>query len=108
MQSCVDYGPHAYGHDALGGVMGDVQSSPQDPSFFLHHHFVNHGWRIWQVADPGDRTYAIGGSTTQNCGSSCQPTTLDYTLTSYGFYQDVSINDVMDTEGGFLCYHYDY
>jgi len=108
MQSCSDSGPHGWGHDAIGGIMKDVQSSPGDPAFFLHHGFINRNWRIWQRTDPGPRTYAIGGYTTQNCGSSCTPTTLGYVLSSYGFYPNVTIDQVMDTEGGFLCYHYDY
>jgi tyrosinase len=35
-------------------------------------------------------------------------TTLDYVLSSVGFYPSVIVRQVMDTKGGFLCYRYDY
>lgn len=108
MQNCWFYGPHAYGHDAMGGDMSDINSSPNDPLFFLHHGFVDRNWRNWQLADPGNRTYAIGGYTTQNCGNSCQPTTLSYQLASLGFDAAVTIQQVMDTLNPYLCYKYDY
>ena len=34
--------------------------------------------------------------------------TLDYVLSSWGVLPDVTVYDVMDTEGGYLCYEYDY
>ncbi|GLB07505.1 hypothetical protein AtubIFM57258_002848 [Aspergillus tubingensis] len=34
--------------------------------------------------------------------------TLDYNLTSYEIIPDATIEPVMDTEGGYLCYTYDY
>lgn len=113
MQSCSDYGPHAYGHDAIGGVMADVQTSPGDPVFFMHHGFINRNWRNWQLADASSRTNAIGGWTTQSCesnngGSGCQETSLSYVLSSQGFYPNVTVSQVMNTEGGYLCYDYDY
>lgn len=108
MQNCIFFGPHAYGHNAVGGDMSDVNSSPNDPVFHLHHSFVDHAWRIWQRTNTAARTYAIGGNTRQNCGSNCQRTTLDYQLTSFGFYPPVTVRDVMDTTGSYLCYKYDY
>ncbi len=108
MQSCSFFGPHAYGHDAIGGVMSDVQASPSDPLFFMHHAFVDHSWRIWQNVN-SNRKYAIGGYTTQTEPSTgWVDTTLSYTLSSMGLAESVPINDVMDTEGSFLCYRYDY
>ncbi|KAL1868034.1 hypothetical protein VTK73DRAFT_3881 [Phialemonium thermophilum] len=105
MESCAEMGPHAYGHNGIGAVMGDVASSPGDPSFFLHHAFVDHNWRIWQNKDVENRLYQIGGFTTQGGNT---PVTLDYVLTSNGLRPDVKVRDVMDTMGGYLCYAYDY
>lgn len=34
--------------------------------------------------------------------------TLDFPLTIYDILPDVTIADVMDPEGGYLCYTYDY
>jgi tyrosinase len=107
MNNCAFYGPHAYCHDSVGGVMSDVDTSPGDPLFFMHHGFIDHNWRIWQNINP-NRVYAIGGSTTQNCSSSCKPTELNYVLSSYNFYPSVTVQQVMDTTGPYLCYRYDY
>lgn len=111
MENCQLYGPHAYTHDGLGGVMSDVTSSPGDPLFYLHHAFVDRNYRNWQLVDPHNRTYAIGGYTTQECingGSGCTETTLNYVLSTLGYESDVTIAHVADTQGGHLCYYYDY
>jgi len=106
MQSCSFFGPHAYGHNAVGAVMSDVMASPSDPIFYLHHGFIDHNWRIWQNADPANRRYQIGGYTLQ--GNQGPLTTLDYVLDSLGIRPATTIRNVMDTEGGYLCYRYDY
>jgi tyrosinase len=85
--------------------MSDVASSPGDPIFFMHHGFVDHSWRIWQNADPAKRLYQVGGVTTEGGNT---PLTLDHVLSSQGLRPEVTVNDVMDTEGGYLCYRYDY
>jgi tyrosinase len=114
MQECTFYGVHALGHNAIGGgVMNDIYSSPGDPAFFLHHHFVNRIWRLWQNQNPGARLNAIGGYTTSPCEdhqqtSGCQTTGLNYVLSSLNFYPSVTVSQVMNTLGGFLCYKYDY
>jgi tyrosinase len=107
MNDCTFFGPHAYGHDAVGGDMSDVMSSPNDPIFHLHHGFINRNWWTWQNANPS-RVYAIGGYTRQNCGNNCVPTTLAYELTSFNFYPSVTVDQVMDSQGPYLCYKYDY
>ncbi|OTA98085.1 hypothetical protein M426DRAFT_326266 [Hypoxylon sp. CI-4A] len=105
MRSCQELGPHAYGHNGVGAVMADVQSSPGDPIFFMHHLFVDHSFRIWQNGD-ASRTTTIDGCA--DASDPCTPITLDYTLTSNGLRPDTTIGNVMDTLGGYLCYRYDY
>jgi len=85
--------------------MSDVGPSPSDPVFFLHHGFIDHNWRIWQLADPNNRMYQIGGYTTENGKT---PVTLDYVLSSKGLRPDTTVRAVMDTAGDHLCYMYDY
>jgi len=85
--------------------MSDVLSSPSDPVFFMHHGFVDHGWRTWQITDPANRLYQIGGFADQ---AHTRPLTLDYVLSSQGLRPDVKVRDVMDTTGTYLCYRYDY
>lgn len=113
MEQCSYLGPHGYTHDAIGGVMSDVATSPGDPMFFLHHHFIDRNWRNWQLLNPSSRTYAIGGFTTPSCqssngGSGCVPTTLNDVLNTLNYYPDVTIAQVSDTQGGHLCYYYSY
>ncbi|KAI0475366.1 Di-copper centre-containing protein [Xylariaceae sp. FL0804] len=106
MRGCQELGPHAYGHDGIGAVMSDVTSSVGDPIFFMHHLFVDHGFRIWQNAD-ASRLTTIDGCATQS--TPCNDTiTLDTTLSSNGILPDATVSDVMNTLGGYLCYRYDY
>ncbi|KAI1804474.1 Di-copper centre-containing protein [Daldinia bambusicola] len=105
MRSCQELGPHAYGHNGVGAVMAEVQASPGDPIFFMHHLFVDHSFRIWQNAD-SSRTTSINGCADAN--SPCTPITLDYVLSSNGLKSNTTIGNVMDTLGGYLCYRYDY
>ncbi|KAK1764369.1 putative tyrosinase protein [Phialemonium atrogriseum] len=106
MESCAEMGPHAYGHNGIGAVMSDVASSPGDPAFFLHHAFVDHNWRIWQNGNTSSRLYQINGFSTRD--EPRKTLTLDYVLTSKGLRPDVTVRDVMDTMGGYLCYSYNY
>lgn len=32
--------------------------------------------------------------------------TLDHVLTAFGYIPDVTVRDVMDTRGGYLCFEY--
>ncbi|KAI1099080.1 Di-copper centre-containing protein [Jackrogersella minutella] len=105
MRGCQELGPHAYGHNGVGAVMAEVQASPGDPIFFMHHLFVDHSFRIWQNAD-ASRTTTINGCADAN--NPCTPITLDYTLTSNGLRPDTTVRNVMDTLGGYLCYRYNY
>jgi tyrosinase len=102
--------PHAGGHLGVGGVMSNMDSSVGDPSFFLHHGFIDRNWWTWQNIDPANYTYQISGYTTQTPlpSSGYEEVTLDYVLSSLGVLPDVTVYDVMDTEGGYLCYEYDY
>ncbi|KAI1385607.1 Di-copper centre-containing protein [Hypoxylon trugodes] len=105
MRGCQELGPHAYGHNGIGAVMAEVQASPGDPIFFMHHLFVDHSFRIWQNAD-ASRTTTINGCADAN--NPCTPITMDYVLSSNGLRPNTTISAVMDTLGGDLCYRYDY
>ncbi|KAI9930692.1 hypothetical protein ASPWEDRAFT_171316 [Aspergillus wentii DTO 134E9] len=109
MFDCVFQNPHQAGHSGVGGVMGDVSGSPADPIFFLHHGFIDRNWWHWQNQDRDARLYQVNGHTTESePEGGWVETTLNYTLTSYEIIPDTTIYHVMDTEGGYLCYTYDY
>ncbi|KAB5566335.1 hypothetical protein GE09DRAFT_1106350 [Coniochaeta sp. 2T2.1] len=105
MEPCAERGPHAYCHNGIGGAMADVASSPGDPIFFMHHSYVDRQWRLWQNGDPA-RLSEVGGNTAGD--GSGPPLTLDYVLTSMGLREDATVADVMDIQGGYLCYQYSY
>lgn len=86
-----------------------MSGSPRDPVFFLHNGFIDQNWWAWQSADTDNRFYQLSGYTTESEPSTGWINiTLDYNLTSYEIIPDATIEQVMDTEGGYLCYTYDY
>lgn len=88
--------------------MSDVSASPSDPIFWMHHLFVDHGFRIWQNADPS-RTTTINGNDHNG-----KPLTMDTMVSVGGIRPDVRIGDIMNTLGGVMiggvpfCYRYTY
>jgi tyrosinase len=102
MWQCSSSGPHAAGHAGVGAVMNDIAASPSDPIFYLHHGFIDRNWLNWQNAKKDSRLYQINGNEVIGV------TTLDTPLYSSGVLPDVTVRDVMDTAGGYLCYKYDY
>ncbi|KAH8826787.1 hypothetical protein DL96DRAFT_1709936 [Flagelloscypha sp. PMI_526] len=103
---CIESTPHAAGHAGVGSEMVNVASSPNDPLFFMHHTFIDKLWYDWQQVSPSTRTNAIAGCTTQGMGACAVATTLDYTMSMADITPDVTVGDVMDTQGDYLCYEY--
>lgn len=107
--SCVEFTFHAQGHNGVGGIMADAIASPGDPSFFMHHLFVDYAFRKWQLDDVATRTTTISG-----CADNvnCAPLTLD-TMVYIGQIcgakcPDLKVRDLINTLQGHLCYRYDY
>jgi len=103
MASCAEGGAHAWGHNGVGAVMQDVYASPADPTFWLHHAFIDRNFRIWQNQNAAVRTTTVSGSDSQG-----NPLTLDTNINVYGFRPDVKIRDVLNTQSTTLCYKYSY
>ncbi|KAI1092153.1 Di-copper centre-containing protein [Rostrohypoxylon terebratum] len=107
--SCVEFTFHAQGHNGVGGVMADAIASPGDPSFFMHHLFVDYAFRKWQLDDAATRTTSISGCADNE---SCTPLTLDsmiYVGEICGEKcPDLKVRDVLNTVNGHFCYRYDY
>ncbi|KAI0886141.1 uncharacterized protein GGS22DRAFT_160032 [Annulohypoxylon maeteangense] len=107
--SCVEFTYHAQGHNGVGGVMADAIASPGDPSFFMHHLFVDYAFRKWQLDDVATRTTSISGCADN---TNCSPLTLD-TMVYVGEIcgakcPDLKVRDVLNTVNGHFCYRYDY
>ncbi|KAH6657404.1 hypothetical protein BKA67DRAFT_655677 [Truncatella angustata] len=107
-ESCLEYGPHGYGHNGIGGTMADVWASPSDPIFWMHHSFIDHSWRIWQNAD-ASRIESINGN-----DAAGNALTLDTMVYMGGIRPDVRVRDIINTLGGVqigsetFCYRYTY
>ncbi|KAI1354740.1 hypothetical protein F5Y01DRAFT_329439 [Xylaria sp. FL0043] len=102
-EKCLEYGPHGYGHNGIGGVMADVYASPGEPFFWFHHTFVDRAWRIWELADPTNRYGSVDGTDING-----NPLTLDTVIYMGGIRPDVTIRDIINTQAGALCYRYNY
>jgi tyrosinase len=88
--------------------MSDVSASPQDPVFYMHHTFVDHGFRLWQNLD-ASRVSTINGNDAQG-----NPLTLNTMLDVGGLGPTIPISAVMNTLSGTVingvsfCYKYTY
>jgi len=60
--SPLEYNPHDTVHVAIGGLMGVIQTSAQDPIFFLHHCNIDRLWNAW-LAQKGGRQDPYNDST---------------------------------------------
>ncbi|KAK2807781.1 hypothetical protein FQN50_005323 [Emmonsiellopsis sp. PD_5] len=94
-------------HDIIPtGIRGDFTSftAPNDPIFYLHHSQLDRVWWLWQLRDKTDRVKSYGGI----ADSSGRNVTLSDILPLAGLEKDIAVADVMDTEGGEMCYRYMY
>lgn len=89
--------------------MTDVDSSPGDPVFYLHHNYLDRLYWQWQQIGGTERLHLISGNTTvTEPASGWEALTLDYEMNMYGAADDIAIGDVTNIQGGFLCYAFEY
>ncbi|KAM7187210.1 Di-copper centre-containing protein [Naviculisporaceae sp. PSN 640] len=101
MAACAEGGAHAWGHNGIGSVMADVYASVGDPTFWLHHAFIDRNFRVWQNQKASRRT-SIDGQGPNGA------LTMDTVVSMDGIRPNVRIRDLMDTFEQGLCYRYDY
>ncbi|KAI1087408.1 Di-copper centre-containing protein [Rostrohypoxylon terebratum] len=120
--NCLEGAPHGAGHGAVMGTMINAFTSPGDPVFYLHHGYVDKLWWDWQSLNLTTRLTEIGGNNTSRGFGGGFPggppaftdyfndggntTTLNHTLWSAGVMDNVTIADVMDPSGKFMCTEY--
>lgn len=83
-ESCWEYGPHGYGHNGIGSVMADVMGSVGDPTFWIHHTYVDRVFGVWQNADISRRT-TISGTVADG-----SPLTLDASTLPCGSFHSTN------------------
>jgi len=102
MQNCNQGGPHAQGHNGIGGVMSDVYASPSDPVFWLHHGFVDHMYQQWQIKS-SSRVSTTGVDGTDATGAAL---TMNTNILMTNLKPTVKLSQVVDTKSTTLCYTY--
>ncbi|KAK8064467.1 Di-copper centre-containing [Apiospora phragmitis] len=99
-------GVHVGGHFTMGGDPGgDINASPGDPAFYLHHAMIDRVWWLWQVQDLQSRLTAVAGNDlkTGRAGS------LKDTVSLGMLNGDVELSSLLNTlggNGGEFCYIY--
>lgn len=87
--------------------MAERYASPSDPIFFLHHLFVDHQHASWQEANATARKAVVDGACMDGSPPCATPVTVDTVLQMNGLVPDATVGEVLDTQGGVLCYTYD-
>ncbi|KAF8257842.1 hypothetical protein EI94DRAFT_1756667 [Lactarius quietus] len=90
--------------------------SPIEPLFWMHHAMVDKVWYDWQGLNPENAKSFFGGSVQalqsvelyEQYPNGAPPfLNLSSTMTADGMFPEVTIDDVMDTTSGILCYVYE-
>ncbi|KAL4860738.1 hypothetical protein BDV12DRAFT_90422 [Aspergillus spectabilis] len=89
-------------------VQGDfrVLTAPNDPVFYLHHAQVDRLWWSWQRVSTERREQYNGIARRLGAVEASVNDILDFGDLDLDM-GEVTVGDVMDTEGGVLCYRYD-
>ncbi|CAE6400376.1 unnamed protein product [Rhizoctonia solani] len=83
-------GPHNAAHLMMGGDMGNLLWSPNDPLFYLHHTHLDCVWEKWQNRRP-ENAMAFGGGLTQDVEN--------YHVYPVGAPPAANISSILPTEG---------
>lgn len=54
LSGSAEWSGHNLIHTFVGGAMGDLSTSPNDPLFWLHHANIDRIWSIWQSRHAGE------------------------------------------------------
>ncbi|EPQ57105.1 Di-copper centre-containing protein [Gloeophyllum trabeum ATCC 11539] len=102
--------------DAPPGCISGPTFSANDPLFWLHHAMVDKIWYDWQRNDPvnfwtfqGGSVQVISNYTEYEMWPSGAPPlmNLNDTMPTDGMFPEMTVYDVMNTTGGYLCYVYE-
>jgi len=122
-------GSHSMVHSIVGGDLAgtcprgsppDCQRgpfwTPNDPLFWLHHAMIDRIWYEWQRRHACNELAFLGGSVQPDLKDESEfrmypngvPPNLhmDSVMPAVGMFPEATIGDVMDTQGGYLCYVY--
>lgn len=94
----LEWNPHNFVHDNLGGDMGDPNTAANDPIFWLHHCNIDRLWSYWRTLDTSNHTDPTTNAAWMN--------TLFTFFDENGSTVQMKGADVLDTVGQ-LGYRYD-
>ncbi|KAK0213287.1 Di-copper centre-containing protein [Desarmillaria ectypa] len=99
---------HPAGHGGIGGDMINILTSPNDPLFWMHHGYLDYVWWKWQGRNQTRIHDLVGaGNETDKAPPTGFVATSEATnLYVYDLITNATVGDVVDTQGGFLCYTY--
>ncbi|CAI7637454.1 unnamed protein product [Penicillium glandicola] len=101
---------HGSGHFGVGGVLGTLGNSALspggvDPLFYLHHGNLDRIFWEWQQKDLPTRYHQVGGPVTPLDYTGVN-VTLDFEVNIGDLAPNATLENLLDTEGGTLCYSY--
>jgi tyrosinase len=99
---------HGSGHFGVGGVLGqagDAANSPAEPLFYMHHGNLDRIFWRWQQLDLKTRLHQVGGPIMADDYSG-KNVTLDFKVNLGKLGGDLKLSQLLNTEGGELCYTY--
>ncbi|KAF2147297.1 uncharacterized protein K452DRAFT_293744 [Aplosporella prunicola CBS 121167] len=100
---------HGSGHFGVGGVLGQIGSaaeSPGDPLFYLHHGNLDRILWEWQKKDLPTRLHQVGGPV-EPFDYGGVNVTLDFQVNIGKLAGNVTLEQLLDPQGGTLCYAYE-
>ncbi|EIM81714.1 Di-copper centre-containing protein [Stereum hirsutum FP-91666 SS1] len=103
--------------DAVNCTDGSPTFSANEPMFWMHHAMVDKVWYDWQNANVSANFWQYFGGSVQAIDTiedyTANPTgaapylSINSTIPADGLFDEVTIFDVMNTTGGYLCYVYE-
>jgi tyrosinase len=73
-------------HSWVGGPMGDLDTAPADPLFWMHHANIDRIWESWRHTHPGLNPTLSGSDVILDPWSDLEPTTRD--TANYNYHYD--------------------
>ncbi|CAE6484540.1 unnamed protein product [Rhizoctonia solani] len=107
----LEEGPHDSVHNEINNDMA-ASFSPDDVLFFLHHNNIDRLWALWQDRDQ-NRLKDYSGSKVQgqNLTNPNRPGASLNNIIFIGMenlgFRNVTVGELMNTQGPVLCYKYD-
>lgn len=96
--------PHNPVHNAVGGLMGQVEMSSRDPIFWLHHANIDRLWEVWRNLAGSVDLFDQGGISAQ---LAAEWRSARFVFGDTGALTVYSVDDVRDTTGPAMNYEYE-